>query len=219
MKKNNNKINLLSETPIIDAFVKQTKKTIMPLRIKNTKVDGMKCVLFNLDQYPNKIDKVYFSSYFTEKKVENLLGGRNVQISLYDFEDNKPKAGPMEYGTMVRNDENRKSFYNIDLTYKSDVSKFAMNDVNCVGDVESLVDKFINAYNSDNWYLFIPKFLRSRKSLDKHNRFWENEIALSKMFYDWYETENCKPRFKTSNEAKKYVLENDTFFATNRLAA
>ena len=94
-----------------------------------------------------------------------------------------------------------------------------MNDVNCVGDVESLVDKFINAYNSDNWYLFIPKFLRSRKSLDKHNRFWENEIALSKMFYDWYETENCKPRFKTSNEAKKYVLENDTFFATNRLAA
>ena len=144
MKKNNNKINLLSETPIIDAFVKQTKKTIMPLRIKNTKVDGMKCVLFNLDQYPNKIDKVYFSSYFTEKKVENLLGGRNVQISLYDFEDNKPKAGPMEYGTMVRNDENRKSFYNIDLTYKSDVSKFAMNDVNCVGDVESLVDKFIN---------------------------------------------------------------------------
>ena len=58
--------------------------------------------------------------------------------------------------------ENRKSFYNIDLTYKSDVSKFAMNDVDCVGDVER-VDKFINAYNSDN-YLFIPKFLRSRKS-------------------------------------------------------
>ena len=39
------------------------------------------------------------------------------------------------------------------------------------------------------------------------------------MFYDWYETEIANHVLKLQMKLKSIVLENDTIFATNRLAA
>ena len=220
--KQNNKqrISLLSQQTLINSFVKQTKTTIFPLQIKNTKVNNLKCILFNLDEYPNKIDKVYFETYFGTMRMAKEFGGRNALIKLSDFENNVPTPEQATYGSLARNDINFTADFELNFMHKNATSKIEIEEVCEKGNVEKLIDNFFNAVNSDNWFLYKPLFLRSRKSLDEHNRFWQNESALRQQFYRFYDdNELCRPRFQTSEEAKQYVFETPTHFGTNKESA